>query len=69
MTGATGAPGSDGLPSNSSYAGSVYTRWGRTVCDGDAVVLYQGETQFSTGLYPSMLFPGPRPGGVKFTKM
>ena len=62
VTGAPGAPGSDGLPGNSSYAGSVYTRWGRTVCEGDAVVLYQGEKLYSTGLYPSILLPGPPPG-------
>ena len=49
MPGATGAPGAPGpagppgIPADTSLIGSVYTRWGRTSCDGDAVLLYQGE--------------------------
>ena len=45
--GATGLPGEPGPPgskgSPASVSGSVYTRWGRTSCPGDASLIYRGE--------------------------
>ena len=46
LPGATGLPGESGSPgskgSPASPSGSVYTRWRRTLCPGNASLIYRG---------------------------